>query len=582
LASVRRRRSGGISERIFPEWAASFQDRTARLTPVPLRTVMLGNAPQTLGLFGAAVGLVFLIAIANVASLMLVRGTARRREVALRTVLGATRMRLLSLMLTESLLLAAAGALAGILVAAFVLELLTAIGPPVPRLNEARLDMRGIGFALGVALLGGIVVGATSIAPLIRREPAPALRDGERTVGAGHATQRLRAALVVAEFALALPLLAGAGLLLNSFLRLQRVDPGFDPRRLVSVNVSLPTARYADDADVDAFWVRALARVREVSGVGHAGLGDALPPYDPAGNYNINNFDLVDRPVPPGGGQPTSPWLTVNADYFAALGVPLLEGRLFTAVDTAGAPPVVVVSRTWARRYFPDGEAVGRQLVSGGCTECPLTTIVGVVGDVKYMGLGGAADAVYDPLTAGWPRDLKLVVRAAAPPEALIDGVLEALRSVDPGVALDDAAPMEDRLYESIAQPRHWTALLGGFAAAAVTLAAVGIFGMLSYTVSTRRREIGVRMALGARGSAVVGMIVRRGMGHALVGAALGLTVALFGTRWLAGTLYAVSATDPPTLAAVTMLLLSVSFVACWLPARRAAAVNPVEAIRME
>ncbi len=320
--------------------------------------------------------------------------------------------------------------------------------------------------------------------------------------------------------------------------------------------------------------------MRQVSGVLDAGLGSSIPPDD-GGNSN-NNFDLIDRPVPAGTAQPTAAWPTVTAEYFKALGVPLLEGRLFTPADTGSAPPVVVVSRAWARHYFPDGTAVGRHLISGGCTSCPPTTVVGVVGDVKYEGLGGRADAAYDPVTAGWSRDLNLFVRTAAAPAEVLDRVRAALRSVDPAVPLDDAAPMEDRLYASVAQPRHWTALLGGFAVAALVLAAVGIFGMLSYTVRTRRREIGVRMALGARPHAVVAMIVRWGMGLALLGAALGLGVALLWTPRIADSLFDVSATDPLTLVAVTVLLLLVALLACWFPARRAAAISPVEAIRLD
>ena len=574
-----RRDLAGISERIFPEWAASFQDREARLTPVDLRAAVLGNAGQMLGVLSAAVGLVLLIAVANVASLMLVRVTGRGQELALRTVLGATRGRLVRLLVTESTLLAAAGALLGIAVGVVALDLLAAIGPYLPRLDEARLDARAVGFAAGVALLAGIIVGAYPVILLLRGDPAPRLGQGERAVGGGRRTQALRGAFVVAEFALSLPLLAGAGLLLNSFLRLTQVDPGFDPRPILTMRVALPSARYPGDSAVSAFWSRALPRVREVSGVVGAGLVSAMPPDDD-GN-SINNFDLLDRPAA-GGAQPTSPWPAVTTEYFAAADIPLLEGRLFTPGDSAAAPPVVVVSRAWAQHYFPDGTVIGRRLVSGGCTSCPPTTIIGVVGDVKYDGLSGTGDAVYDPLTQAWYRDLNLLVRTTVAPAEVLPRVRAALQSVDPDVPLDDAAPMQDRLYESVAQPRHWMTLLGGFAGAALALAAVGIFGMLSYTVNTRRREIGVRMALGASQRAVVSSIVRRGMGHALLGAGMGLAAAVVGTRSLASALFDVSPTDLPTLTAVTLLLLVVALIACWLPARGAAAIDPAEAIRPE
>jgi putative ABC transport system permease protein len=449
----------------------------------------------------------------------------------------------------------------------------------MPRLAEASLDARAVGFAAGLALLAGVIVGAYPVAVLLRRDQAPALGDGERTIGAGRRTQTLRGAFVVAEFALSLPVLAAAGLLLNSFLRLQQVEPGFDPSQILSLRISLPTARYSGDSAISAYWGHALPLLRQVPGVLAAGLGSAMPPDD-QGNSD-NNFDLIDRPVPPGGAQPISPWPTVTSEYFSALGVRLLDGRLFSPADTANAPPVVVVSRGWAEHYYPGESAVGRQLISGGCTSCPPTTIIGVVDNVKYASLSGNTDAVYDPLTAGWFRDVGLFVHTGAPAEVL-DRVRAVLKSVDPEIPLDDAMPMEERLYASVAQPRHWMALIGGFAAMALLLAAVGIFGMLSYTVRNRRREIGVRMALGAHQGAVVVMIVRRGMGHALLGAGIGLAVALAGTRWLSSTLFDISATDPPTLIAVTLLLLAVALIACWLPARRAAAIDPVEAIRLE
>jgi putative ABC transport system permease protein len=576
----------GISERIFPDWASSFQDKSARLTPYPLRTAVLGNSGQMLTVFSAAVGLVLLIAIANVASLMLVRVTGRGQEIALRTVLGATRSRLLRLLVTESVTLAAAGALLGVVLGIFALKALIAFGPALPRLSEARLDGRAVAFAAGLALFAGFVIGAYPTLSLLRDNPAPGLREGERTIGGSRRSQAIRGAFVIAEIALSLPLLAIAGLLLNSFLRLSRVDPGFDPKPVLTVRVQLPASRYSEDSTIASYWAHAIPLVRQVAGVVDAGLGTSIPPDDQGGSNN--NFDLVDRPVPSGTAQPTSAWPTVTSEYFGALGVPLLEGRLFTPGDTASGdststvPPVVVVSRTWARHYFPDGTAVGRRLISGGCTTCLFTTVVGIVGDIKYEGLSGRADAVYSPATEGWGQDMTLFVRTTSSPAQVLDRVRAALRSVDPDVPLDDAAPMEDRVYRSVAQPRNWMVLLTGFAATALLLAGVGIFGMLSYTVRARRREIGVRMALGARQPTVVSMIVKRGMAYALLGTALGLVAALAGTRALRSALFDLSSTDPLTLAAVTLLLLGVAFIACWLPARRAAAIDPVEAIRLE
>jgi putative ABC transport system permease protein len=262
-------------------------------------------------------------------------------------------------------------------------------------------------------------------------------------------------------------------------MRLQRVDPGFDPRSMLTVRVSLPSGQYSTSEAIAAYWARALPQVQSAGGsrVRAVGLGSSLPPDD-FGSSN-DNFNLIDRPVAPGTAEPNAPWPSADAEYFATLGVRLHEGRLFTAADT-GAAPVVLVSRSWARKYYPGESPLGRTMVRGGCTECPPTTIIGIVGDVRYSGLTGPLDAMYSPVTEGWPTTLHLYVRTTAAPEQLLAPVRAALRSVDPSVPLEDMASMEERLYASVAQPRQWATLLGAFAAAALALSAVGVFGMLS------------------------------------------------------------------------------------------------------
>jgi predicted permease len=529
-----------------------------------------------LGIFAVAVSLVLLIGVANVASLMLVRAIGRSQEVSLRAMLGASRAQLVRLFVAESALLSLAGAIAGIATGVIGLRALIAFGPPMPGLAAASLDARAALFAGALAILAGLVVGTYPVTLLLRRTPV-GIPAGDRTIGGGRGTRAVRSTFVVTQFALALPLLAVSGLLLVSFLRLQRVDPGFDPRNILTVRVSLPAGQYGDDALIASYWTRALARVAEVPGTDVMGLGTSLPPDD-FGSSN-NNFNLTDRPVASGMPEPNGPWPQASPDYFAALGVRLLEGRLFTAADT-GSQPVVVVSDSWARKYYSGESVLGRTMVSGGCTECPLTTIVGVVDDVRYSGLTGPLDALYSPVTEQWPATAYLYIRTLTSPEELAVPVRDALRSVDASVPLDDIASMEERLYDNVAQPKQWATLLGAFAAAALGLAAVGVFGMLSYMVSTRRREIGVRMALGAAPRSVVRMIVGNGLMHAVVGSAVGLVAALAGTRALTTVLYDVSAYDPATLALATAALLAVALVACWLPARRAAAIDPLEAIR--
>jgi predicted permease len=567
-----------ISRQIFPLWAAGFQDTTATLTPLDLRRTIIGDSGRTLALFAGAAGLVLLVAIANVASLMLARTIGRWREVTVRRVLGASRVRLVRLLATESLLLSGLGAAGGIALATVGIRIIAFLSGNPVGLQQAGLNGAVLTFAIGVALMAALIIGAYPVLLLVRGNAAATMRDGDRGSSGSAKGGRLRSVLVSAEFALTLPLLAGAGLLLNSAARLQQVELGFESGNVLTLRTALPFARYSADSLTGAFWRRALDEIRTIPGVTDAGLSTSIPPE---GAWDFNNFDLVDKPVTSGSPQPVSPWSLSNREYFKALRIPLIEGRLFDAADS-GAAPVVLVSQSWARHYFPEGQAVGRQLISGGCNTCPLTTVIGVVGDVKYQGLSENADAVYSPLTEGWSTGIYLFVQTAGAPRDLITPVQSMLHSLDAEVPVDDILPMDERMAAATGRARQWPLLLGSFAGIALVLAAIGIFGMLSYSVQARRREIGVRMALGARAEAVTGEIVRRGMWHASVGAAVGLVIAVAAGRWLTGALYQVSPTDPVTLATVTLLLLTVALAACWLPARRAAGVAPGEALRSD
>ena len=437
---------------------------------------------------------------------------------------------------------------------------------------------RAVLFAAALAVIAGLIVGGYP-AVLLSRKGHVGLTTGARAIGGGRGTRAVRSGLVIAQFALALPLLAISGLLLLSFMRLQRVDPGFDPRNLLTVRVSLPAGQYGDSTARGAYWAKALPRVRDLAGVRDVGLATIMPPDD-FGNSN-DNFNLLDRPAAPGMPEPNGTWPSVTPEYFTALGVRLLDGRSFTPADT-GPPAVVLVSRSWAQKYYPGESPLGKKMVRGGCTECPLSTIVGVVEDVRYNGLTGPLDALYSPLSEAWMPTVYVYARTAGSPNELTARVREALTLVDPSVPLDDIASMDDRLYESVAEPRQWATMLGAFAAVALGLAAVGVFGMLSYMVSTRRREIGVRMALGAQPRTIERMVVGSGLAHAIAGSAVGLLAALLATSTLTTVLHDVSATDPRTLLVATVALLAVALVACWLPARRAAAIDPLEAIRYE
>ena len=583
-----------IAERIFPLWSAGFRDRTARYAAQPLRESIVGTSGRQIGLFAGAVVLVLLVAIANVATLLLVRATARETELSLRTALGAERRRLAGLVASEGVLLTLLSAAAGLGIALAALRLVTAVAPRLPRIGEVSLGSRGIVVIGALALIAGLLVNLSPVAAALRGRSAGSLRSDARRSGTSRRTSILRGALVISEFALALPLLLAAGLLLNSFLRLSRINPGFDPEGVVAIQVTPPTARYAGFPELQRFWRQLITRAGEQPMFTAVGASGGLPP-DLFGQ--TNNFNLVSRPVAEGAAEYVSVWATVSPGYFAALGIPLMEGRLFNEGDSAsaaavaagpgsaaaaaGPPAVVIVSRAWAARYFPGESAVGQQLISGGCYQCPRTTVVGVAGDVKYSGIAGDAEAVYQPLAQSQARGMFLVVRSRVAPAAALATLREQVATLDPGLPVTETS-LAEQLRNSLADPRRWTGILGAFAGVGLLLAALGIFGLMSYTVRQRRREIGVRLALGAEPGAITRMIVARGMSYAGLGTAAGLLIAMLEQRWLGSLLYDVGATDPLTLGAAALVLLLSALGASWLPGWRAARIRPIEVMQAE
>jgi predicted permease len=572
----------GISERIFPIWKSSFRDSSAKLTPVPLRRAVLGDQTERrIGLLAGGVALVLLAAIANVAMLVLVRVSSRESELAIRSALGAGRWRLARLLAAEGLLLGVMSAAAGFALAYFLLRLAPATLPTIPRIQQAGADWR---VAAAAALLALLAAAVATVAPVLSALARPVATSiaAERRVGSSRRSNLARGVLIATEFGLALPLLVGAALLLNSFARLQRVDPGYDPEGAVAVGIGLPPTRYPESRMAVAFWRSLEQRLRESPIVAAVGISASLPPTEPS---DINNFDLKDRPVPTGSSEHVAPWNAVTNGYFEALRVPLLEGRLFTAADTVDSIPertrsTVVVSRSWARKYYPDVSAVGKQMIAGGCTTCEPTTVIGVVGDVKYMGLTQSSEGVYQSVPQYEPSSANVVVRTrpGATPAAAFNVVRQAVRSLDPEIAVTETT-LKRELNDSLADPKRWTTILGAFSLTGALLATVGIFGLMAYTVRQRRREIGVRMALGATASAVVREIVAGGLRWAAIGSAAGLVLSLTTGRWIRTFLFEVEATDPLTLAGVVGLLLATAAFACWLAARRAAQIHPVEAI---
>ena len=568
-----------ISRRLEAQWSSSFRDTTANITPFALKERLVGRSRGQIGLFTAAVLLVLLVAVANVATLMLVRASARSGELAVREALGAGRGRLFGLVVTECVVLTLLAGGAGIVLALLGVRLLPSLIPALPRLSSVRVDGRAVLVALGLALLSGLLA---SLAPvsMLRRGRAASLRIDERRVGAGRGTQLLRGLFVTAEFALALPLLLGACLLLTSFLRLTRVDRGFDPRGMLAVPVALPQARYPDDTVVTAFWRRLEQRLAAVPGVRSAAVTTVLPPNDQFGN---SNFNLKDRPVPENTSEPVGFIGAVTPAYFAALGIRLLDGRTFTAADTMTSDTTVraamVVSRAWAEAFYPGESPLGKEVAVGGCWDCP-DVIVGVVENVKYVGLGATDEMMYNAVAQARPRTGYVVVGGDGS-AALEARVLDAVRGLDPDLPLRPIR-LAERVSESLSDPLRGAAILSAFAASAVVLAAVGVFALMSFTVRQRRREIGVRIALGAQPGAVTRMIVGRGMRHAALGVALGLVIAVIGERWIRGMLFGVSVSDPLTILLAAAGTLLAALLASWVPGRRAARIHPVEAINTE
>jgi predicted permease len=544
----------------------------ATLTPYSLRETIVGRAAGELWLFAGAVLLLLLVAVVNVATLVLVRTVAREHELAVRAALGATRARLARLVVVEGLLLAGTSGLLGLGIAAAALRLVPHIAPGLPRSSEVALAGTPVLAALLLTVLTGLAIG---ISPFLLVGRARPIQGSVRRGDPGGKAGLVRRILVAAEFSLVVPLLLAAALLGRSLMELQQVDPGYDAKSTLSVRFSLPQGRYRTPAEAQQFWDRAIRQALETPGIAAAGVGTGSPPDDPG---DVNNFNLVAHPVSPGSPEPTSPWTAVTPGYFEALRIPLLEGRMFGPGDSASAPPVAIVSRAWAARYFPGEEVVGQQLIGGGCYQCPRTTIVGVVGDVKYQGLAGNGDGVYTPLQQEEITAATLFVRARGAPAGITRSLTERLAALDPTLPLAPET-LAARLRRVFADPGRWTAVVASFAGAALLLAAMGIAGLLSYVVRRQRREIGVRMALGAKPGAVIRMVILRGMGSAVPGSLVGLALALAGARGVASMLYGVGPRDPETALGVVALLLGIALMASLVPALRAVRIRPIEAL---
>jgi predicted permease len=548
---------------------------------VPLREEVVGDVRPLLTLLLGAVSLVLLIACVNVANLLLARAAIRQREVALRTAIGASRTRLLRQLLTETLLLALIGGGLGLVLGAWgVRALLSVYRDGLPRAAEVGLDARVFLFTLAASLVAGLVSGLLPALLGSRSALHETLKQGGRSGGGNLALRRLHATLVVAEVALALVLLVAAGLVVRSFARLQQVDPGFRPDQVVTMRLSLPSSRYAEEEKQRAFYRDLVARVGALPGVTAAGAVSNLPlsGSEFMGGYQAEGI------TPEKEGDPIADWRSVTPGYFDALRIPLLQGRTFTDGDHDQAQRVVVVDDQLVRRIWGEQDPLGRRLrLSGLGDDAPWLTVVGVVRHVQHYGLDvESREQLYLPFPQFPQRGGYLAVRTALEPGAAVTAVRSELREIDRDLPVSEIHPLADLLAESLAPRRFSLFLFALFAAVALALSAVGIYGVLAYSVAQRTREIGLRQALGARQGSILSLVVGQAMKMAAVGVVLGLAGSLVLGRFLGSVLFEVAADDPFTLAAVSLFLLLIALVASYLPAARALRVAPVEALRAE
>ncbi|RPI25443.1 MAG: ABC transporter permease [Acidobacteria bacterium] len=549
-----------------------------------LRDFVVRDMRASLIVLLAAVGLVLLIACTNVANLLLARAGMRQRELALRTALGASRARIIRQLLTESAMLGLAGGAAGILVAyAGVRSLLALVPDRFPLLSDASIDLRVLAFTLAVSLVTGIVFGLAPALVSSRRQALnDALKEGGRGSGESMSRARLRSTLVVTEVALALVLLIGAGLMIRSFLGLSRVNPGFNPKGVLTASITLPRSHYKEPGQRVEFLRKLFAELRAVPGVQAAGATTCLP----LTQHNTGTGLVIEgRPVPPPTEIPLVWFRIVNADYFRAMQIPLIRGRVFREEDQKG-PPVALINETLARRFFPNEDPVGKRFTNGiPRTDPPTTwiTIVGVVGDLRHKGLDEPADAeLFWPYQQLAPGVLAVVVRTNAEAEKFAPLLRKAVARIDKDQPVSQIRSMEEILDRSIATQRLSVILLGIFAGLALTLAAVGIYGVISFSVTRRTQEIGVRMTLGAKAGDVIRMVMGQALVLTVLGVAIGLAAAFALTRFLGSLLFGVTATDPLVLTGVSVLLIVIAALASYLPARRAASVDPLVALRYE
>jgi putative ABC transport system permease protein len=558
------------------------EDGGWQVTVTTLQDEVVGDSRLLLLVLLGVVGLVLLIACANITSMLLARATTRRREIAIRTALGASRIRLIRQFLTESIMLSLLGGAVGLLLASWILSPLFRMSPrEIPRLDEVGLDGRVLGFTLVISVLTGLLFGLVPALQSSRTDLSEALKEGSKSTTAGHGQRRLRSLLVVCEIALALVLLIGAGLMIKSFGRLLGVDPGFDPENVLTMQVSLPPSGYADPKAKLSFYAQLLERVKSLPGIESASITSALPLSGPTFG---GPFSIEGRPLDLSGKPPHADVRTTAPGYFHVLKTPLIRGRDFGAEDTDNSVPVVIINETFARNFFANGDAIGQRIKIGAPgSPRPWMLITGIAKDVKSGGLDAEVmPEMYMPYSQNAGPAMTLLIRTHVDPSKTIRAVRREVLSIDKDQPVYNISTMEQLLNSSIAQRRLSMMMLGAFALLALLLAISGIFGVMAYSVAQRTHEIGIRMALGAQKKDVLRLIMGHGMRLTLSGIFVGLVGAFLLTRVMSSLLYSVSSTDPLTFAVVSVLLASVALLACYIPAYRAMKVDPTIALRYE
>jgi predicted permease len=559
-------------------WTGWFNTRV-----VPLQRQVVGDTRRPLQLMLGAVCIVLLIACSNVANLLLTRALARRREFTLRAALGAGRARLIRQLLTESLLIAVGAGAVGILIAHAGIYFVKTLGPSnIPRLREVTLDLPVLAFALGVSLATGMLFGLAPAIGAARENLVDSLKEGSQKSGGSRISPRLRNALLVSQVALALVLVVSAGLLTRTFFQLLGADGGFNAERVLTFQLPLPALKYADQDHIVTLFQNVLERLRAMPGVQSAGIGETVPL---GGEGESTVIRTPDRPAASQKEMPFANFTIISPGYFSAIGTPLLRGRDFQETDTTDSMPVAIVNVAMERKFWAREGALGKQ-VGPGSTRYPLLTIVGVVPDVKHTSLREeTAPEMYVLYNQKpWPSmlNMRVALRTKAAPAGVTESVREAVHAIDPDLPLAKVATLATLVDDSMSQPRFSVLLLGSFGVLALLLAAIGMYGVISYSVLQRTQEIGIRMALGAQRRKVFRMVLGQGARLAALGIAIGLVAALGVTRLMARFLFGVRPTDPLTFAGVSLLLLGIALLACYLPARRAMRVDPMVALKYE